>query len=464
MNWARHWRAPTKMILSSGLVIIALAVYAVIKRVDVRLTLLLAGAALGIFSGTLPAVVYKFFATLTDGKFIIPICSAMGFAYVLRKTQCDSHLVHFLTNPLRKLHFFLIPGAVFVAFFVNIPIISQTSVAVTVGAVLIPLLLAARISPETAGAALLLGASIGGELLNPGAPEFRTITSEATKLGLELDNSACAHAVLPLLVVHLTVTTGLFWLQSAKFENQAVNSDKIQTKIAEKIDEQQEKFRIDYFKVWVPFVPLALLIAVGKPLKLIRIPESWLASPKDEAGIFDSRLIGAAMIIGVLCAALASRKHAKELTGAFFEGAGYAFAHIISIIVAANCFGEGVKGIGLDKIIGAFVSHQPGALLPLSGFVPLGFGFVSGSGFAATQSLAGFFIVPGHELNLTPEQIGAVVSIGAAAGRTMSLVAAVTLMCSQLTETSPLRLVRRVAFPLAVGVAATIMVAMLRSG
>ncbi len=452
------------MILLGGLVIIALAVYAVIRRVDVRLALLLASFALGAISGTLPEVVHKFFATLTDGKFVIPLCTAMGFAYVLRHTECDQHLVHFLTNPLRRVQFLLIPGAVLVAFFVNIPIISQTSTAVTVGAVLVPLLLAARISPETAGATLLLGASIGGELLNPGAPEFRTITSEASKLGITLENSTCAHAVLPLLLIHVPIAIALFWWQSAKFEKGAKAPRDEQTIVAkaEKVDEQQEKFKIDYFKAAVPFVPLALLIALGKPWQLIHIPESWLLGDKDLPDIFDSRLIGATMIIGVLCAALASRKHTKELAGIFFDGAGYAYANVISIIVAATCFGEGVKSIGLDKVIGAFVTQQPGALLPLAGFLPLAFGFICGSGIASTQSLASFFIVPGFALHLAPEQIGAIVALGAAAGRTMSLVAAVTLMCSQLTNTSPVRLVRRVALPLLIGMAVTVVFAMLR--
>lgn len=451
------------MTLFGGIIIIALAVYAVIKRVDVRLTLLLAGVALGLVSGKLPDVIYKFFATLTDAKFIIPICTAMGFAYVLRYTECDRHLVHLLTNPLRRVQFLLIPGAVLVAFFVNIPIISQTSTAVTVGAVLVPLLLAARISPETAGAALLLGASIGGELLNPGAPEFRTITSEAGKLGLKLENSTCAHTVLPLLMVHLPVATALFWLQSIKFEKTWASTPSEKALKADEVDRQENNFKIDIFKALVPFVPLALLIAVGKPWQLITIPESWLLSDKDSSDVFDSRLIGATMIIGVLYAALAARHQAKELAVAFFEGAGYAYANVISIIVAATCFGAGVSGIGLDKVIGDFVTQQPGALLPLAGFVPLGFGFVSGSGMAATQSLANFFIVPGHALQLPPELTGAIVALGSAAGRTMSLVAAVTLMCSQLTETPPYRLVRRVAFPLMVGMAVTVIVAMIKA-
>jgi DcuC family C4-dicarboxylate transporter len=59
-----------------------------------------------------------------------------------------------------------------------------------------------------------------------------------------------------------------------------------------------------------------------------------------------------------------------------------------------------------------------------------------------------------------PLLVGAVVSLSAAAGRTMSPVAAVVLMCAALTETSPGDLVRRVALPLAAGVLALLLAAL----
>src|SRR5262245_6093488 len=163
------------MTLLLGLLVIAAAVYAIVRQVDVRLVLLLAALALGVVAGQPQQIVQKCLGTFVDEQFVVPICTAMGFAYVLRFTTCDQHLVHLLVRPLQRVRWLLIPGAVLVCFFVNVPIVSQTSTAVTVGAVMIPLLLAARISPVTVGAALLLGASIGGELLNPGAPELRTV-------------------------------------------------------------------------------------------------------------------------------------------------------------------------------------------------------------------------------------------------------------------------------------------------
>ena len=99
----------------------------------------------------------------------------MGFAYVLKLTRADQHLVRLLIGPIRSARFFLVPWIVLVGFIVNIPIISQTSTAVCLGPVVVPLMRAAGYSFATIGACLLLGASVGGELLNPGAPELLTV-------------------------------------------------------------------------------------------------------------------------------------------------------------------------------------------------------------------------------------------------------------------------------------------------
>jgi DcuC family C4-dicarboxylate transporter len=165
-----------------------------------------------------PALVLRtFLITMADEKFVIPLCCAMGFARVLAHTGCDKHLVQLLVRPLRRVRFLLLPGAVLVGFAVNIPVISQTSTAATVGPVLVPLLQASRVSPATSGAALLLGASVGGELLNPGAPEIRTVVGRPTRRRAPGQTAGrrgtdCVRRVLPLVLVQLAVATLVFWL------------------------------------------------------------------------------------------------------------------------------------------------------------------------------------------------------------------------------------------------------------
>lgn len=464
-----------------GLLVVAAAVFAVLRRVDVRLALLVAALVLGALAGKPAGIVQKFFETFTSQQFLVPICSAMGFAYALRHTGCDRDLVRLLSAPLRRWRNLLIPGAVLVGFTVNIPIISQASTVVAVGAVLAPLLLAAGISPITTGAALLLGASIGGELFNPGAPEFRTIVAESAKVGITVTGVQCSHAAALPNLFGLAIATLVFWWQSLRFEARLKPTREAMEAAEDAAEtDAEEATSPNLLRALVPLVPLALLFLTAPPLELLHVPHDWLVGGKEASAVlkdaakrladptmtsaapdpFDSRLIGAAMLIGVGIAALANRRTASGVVPAFFEGAGYALTNIVSIIVAATCFGEGVKLVGLSAAATQAIGLFPHALLPAAALLPLGFAFISGSGFASTQSLFGAFVGPTLAQGLPTEFVGAVVSLAGAAGRTMSPVAAVVLMCATMTGTPPGTLARRVAPPLLAGIAGVVLLAM----
>jgi DcuC family C4-dicarboxylate transporter len=429
------------------------------------------------------AIVQKFLATLADGKFVVPICTAMGFAYVLRFTECDQHLVQLLVKPLRRVRFLLIPGAVLVGFLVNIPVISQTSTAVAIGFVLIPLLLAARISPITAGAALLLGSSIGGELLNPGAPEYGTIAKELDNVNIAVTRTDVVSSTLPLDLAQLVVATAVFWLLSVRAETAHRRKQEALTGAATvptvaaapaAVVEDNPAFRVNLLKAAVPLLPLVLLFLTSKAFGVFSLPQEWLVSATEAAGLkgpeaqslFDTRLIGAAMLIGVAAAALttlgtaAGRRLTPGTAKAFFDGAGFAFAEIIAIIVAATCFAEGVKQVGVGALIGGVAGASPALLLPAAALLPMIFAAICGSGMAATQGMYGFFVEPSIAQNFNPVQVGSVVALATAVGRTLSPVAAVTLMSAKLTDTNPADLVRRVAIPALAGLAAALLLAM----
>ncbi len=466
---------PLRLIL--GLIVIALAVYGVVRKVDVRLVLIPAALALGTLAGQPAAIVQKFLATFADERYIVPICTAMGFAYVLRHTECDQHLVQLLVKPLRRVRVLVIPGAVLVGFLVNIPVISQTSTAVAIGFVLIPLLFAARISPITAGAALLLGSSVGGELLNPGAPEYGTVAKEmAERTTATVLRSDMVQRTLPLCLVQLLVGTAVFWGMSVRAEARWQREKAGEEPEAE-VPGAAGLFRVNLVKAAVPVLPLVLLFLTSKAFDVISLPQEWLVSASEVASLndaaaqrraydlFDTRLIGAAMLVGVVAAVLttlgrADRRLTLGTARAFFDGAGFAFAEIIAIIVAAACFAEGVKLVGVGALIGALVSASPATLLPAAGVLPMAFAAISGSGMAATQGVYGFFAGPALNQGLDPVHVGSVVSLAAAAGRTLSPVAAVTLMCAKLSGASPAELVKRVAFPLLAAVAAMLLLTM----
>jgi len=167
---------------------------------------------------------------------------------------------------------------------------------------------------------------------------------------------------------------------------------------------------------------------------------------------YSSRLIGMAMLVGVLAAVAVTPNKARDSVKEFFAGAGYGFANVVSLIVTANCFGKAIQAAGLARLLGDLIEQVPGLIHPLAAIVPLTFAAISGSGMASTQSLYGFFHDPAVALGLDPVAIGALVSVASAAGRTMSPVAAVVLMCAMLTGTNPFTLAKRVALPLLTGI------------
>jgi DcuC family C4-dicarboxylate transporter len=493
---------------------IAAAIVLVVKGWDVRLVLLCAalvsagaaeladatGARHG--AGALSAVVREFLATFSDEKFVVPICSALGFAYVLKHTGCERHLVLLLVKPLRCVRALLVPGVVLVGFLVNVPLVSQTSTAVCLGAVVVPLMRAAGYSMSTIGACLLLGTSVGGELLNPGAPELLTVF-RAT--GVSTTEQATRY-LPPLVFAQLAIATAVIWVMSAWWERNASRGPTPPTPVpaggesapgegetelspggsfsplpAERgvggvglggpgagvLDSESTPPRINLLKALVPLVPLALLFMTSLPekYKLFDVPDKWVMALRADGTrdpAYSTRLIGLAMLIGVAVAAVVTPNRARDCVKEFFTGAGYGFTNVVSLIVAAACFGKAIEGAGVARTLGALIEQVPGLMQPLACFVPLAFAALCGSGMASTKSLYGFFHDPAVRLGLDPVSVGALVSLGSAAGRTMSPVAAVVLMCGTLTGTNPLTLAKRVAVPLLVG--ATVVVLLRLAG
>ena len=382
------------------------AVVLVVKGWDVRLVLLSAAIVIAAAAGDVPAVVRQFLATFSNEKFVVPICTAMGFAYVLKHTGCEQHLVLLWVKPLRSVRWLLVPGVVVIGFLVNVPLVSQTSTAVCLGAVVVPLMRAAGYSMATIGACLLLGVSVGGELLNPGAPELLTVFS---KTGVSSTVQATEY-LPPLVFVQLGVATAVLWALSTRWER-ASRRDEAGTGAGDApaapeppaaSETEAGLPRVNILKALVPVVPIALLFATGLPAeyRLFDVPDAWVAAPAPDGArdpSYSSRLIGLAMVVGVLAAAAVTPSKARDCVKEFFVGAGYGFTNVVSLIVTATCFGKAIEAAGLSRALGELIERAPGMMQPLAAFVPLAFAAVSGSGMASTQSLYPFFPRPGGD-------------------------------------------------------------------
>jgi DcuC family C4-dicarboxylate transporter len=408
------------------LIVVAAAVYFMVRRFEVRLVLLASGLVLGLIAGR-PLLLFDTFARAMVAGMVGPICAAMGFAAVVSATGCDKHLVHLLLMPIRRVRPLMLPGGVMVAYLVNMAVSSQTSTAAAIGPILVPLLLAAGFSKEVAGAALLLGASFGGDLLNPGAQDVVAIASVASVAAPQL-----SARVIPASVAG-AITAALAFAFLNRRRDPAPEAE---------TSPGAEEFRVSILHALVPVIPIALLLlAYGGFAPLAFIIET---PPGDEWKPFSGSLpIVRAMLIGVMLALAVAHRDIQRLTRTMFTGIGEAYGTIISLTITAQCFGAGVAAVGLSAKL-LEMARAFGFLPLLAAGFPWALSLLSGSGSGPILTFAQTFL-PGLGPGDDAVRLAALACFGGAFGRTMSPVAAVVVYCSGLVAVSPIALIRRLA-------------------
>ena len=199
----------------------------------------------------------------------------------------------------------------------------------------------------------------------------------------------------------------------------------------------------------VPVLPLVLLftdasLGVFSPLRALEGPAKILA----------------AMLISIVLAGLISPRVGGQLATAFFEGAGYAYTNLISLLVAASTFAEGINRSGLIALIVKRLVGWPRATLAVSTITPWALAVVTGTGTPPAVSFMEFLVPVAASMHLEPVRLGTLAALGSNFGRTMSPVAPVVAMASKLAHEPPSSLIRQVALPLVIG-GATVLVATL---
>jgi DcuC family C4-dicarboxylate transporter len=401
-----------------------------IRRVDVRLVLLAAGLAMALLAGQPLAIADTFTRGMVTAM-VAPICASMGFAALMHATGCDRHLVHALLAPVQRLPWLVVPGGILAAYLVNAAVPSQSSTAAALGPILVPLLLASGRPPAVAGAALVLGASFGGDLMHPGAQDIQAVAGTTG-----LPAAPLSARVLPATVAGVLVATLVFTLLNRPriASPSSSHPDAVASQLV-----APPSLRLDPLRAAIPVVPVVLLLLAYAGWQPLR----WLITPpagQDWEPLEGALPVVRAMLIGALLATLVAWREVLTLTRAFFDGMGAAYASIISLTITAQCFGTGIAVIGMAGALLRLASETD-ALVPLAAGFPWALSMLSGSGSGPVLAFAQTFLVhvPAGE---EPVTLGALACLGGAFGRTMSPVSAVVVYGSGLVGVSPLVLVR----------------------
>lgn len=400
------------LMILGGIIIIS-TIYFLVKRYDSRMVLLISGILMALLAGKPMEAFNSFAKNMTEGGLIEAICSVMGFALVMKVTECDKHLINLVAKWLKKVPVLLIPGATLATFAINIALPSAAGVAAAVGAILIPLLMSAGIHPATAAAAVKSGTY--GSMLSPGLAHNTFVAKLAQTDVMTVIAVHFKADIVSVLIAATCVTIVAVMLKEQKgyvnSESASLTEDKIQPNVLYAI---------------VPTLPIAMLVLGA-------------------TGVVSAFKMGVpqAMLIGAIIAVVVTRKNPVEITKSFFDGMGTAYANIMGIVISAGVFVTGMKALGLvDAFIGALI--QSTAVVKMAAaFGPFILAIIAGSGDAAAFAFNEAVTPHANQFGLEIINMGSMASLGGALGRTMSPITGATIICAGIAGVNPIEVAKR---------------------
>ena len=184
-----------------------------------------------------------------------------------------------------------------------------------------------------------------------------------------------------------------FWILNTRREENRAGDAGHPVAVVE--TEPDERYRINLRKAMVPLLPILLLT-----LDAVFGPYVFTHQNEGPAKIL------AVMLIGIVAAGLTSLPLAGKIATVFFEGAGFAYTHVISLIVVASTFAEGVRLSGLISVATKVLVAWPGAAMIVATVAPWSLAIVAGTGIAPAIAIMEFFVPVAGTLGIDPVQLG----------------------------------------------------------
>lgn len=428
-----------------GIAVVLGTFWLIYKNYEARLVLFLSGmlmTLLGIsFGGStigFPQAIDAFVKQFVNGGLVPTYTTVMGFGYVMSYTKCADHLVNALVRPLAKVPMLVIPGAVVITWILNIVLPSAVGIAAAVGVLLIPALIALKVRPIMAAAAVFLGT--WGSVVSPGLmfnPQIADIAFKAGEIEAPDAMIVILEEFFPAFVGSLIAAVALAIL--AVIMKEGVGS---QNAVQVSQESQTEEFKVNYFYALVPILPLFLLVIASKQV-------GWLPS-----NVFT---VPCCMLIGTgvgLIVGLINKLNPGEVSKKFCRGCGDAFCEVALLIAAAAVFASGMKSIGLT---GALVDTMKGSESVAMASAVIGpwlMAIVCGSGNAAALAFNEVITPHAADFGMTVVQLGAVAQVAAGLGRTISPVAGGVIVIASIAGVNPIDICKRTFIPVCLALAA----------
>ena len=453
---------------AAAVVAVAVVIFMLIKKMDIKITLFLIGVALmfigmamgnGIavkdFASTgaawldpLKAIADQFKDTLSSAGFIILILG--GYSAYMSAIGANDITVGVLTKPIRHIKsvYLLVPVVFLLGNLLSLVIPSASNLAIILLATLFPVLTKAGMSPLTAAGIIATTATIvptplgsdnvaiAAELAN--TPQFAGLTTT--------DYVFRYHALVSVPTLLVIAVVHYFW---QKYMDKKAGRLPEPGELARQ--EQKEAaaggplFKTVY--AILPLLPILLLIAVFILQSAVGID---ITVSVEIATLFS-------FMVAIVCELVRKRKPKTVLdeTESFFKGMGGAMP-IVALLVAASVFVTGLKSIGLIQALqDAMAGIQGGGLgfvLPLilvllTALIVL----LSGSGTALFFAMVPLMVPLAAAAGINVLAVSVPMGLAGNLLRAVSPVAAVTVIVAGSVKRSPIEVVKRTSVPMIVG-------------
>jgi len=417
--------------LITSIIGIGAVVYLLVKKHETRLVLIVVGVALCLISLKPMEAFRAFAATMTTAGLIAAICSSMGFAYVMKHTRCDMHLVTLLTRPMRTVGLFAVPLTALMTFFINIAIPSAAGCAAAVGATMIPILIRSGVNPAMAGASVFMGTF--GVIASPGSSHNAFVANASGLTITEVIQSHFAYTLTAGVIGAVSLFFVALILKDFKRVSCEAKAVTLEPDPDKELGPVDQNGKVNLLFALAPLVPLVLLIAGASPLSDME-GWGWLNMAVPEA-----------MVIGAIYAILVTRANPSKVTEDFFSGMGYAYAMVMGIIIAASVFVAGLNATGAVDYAVDFLRDAT-HFVRIGGSVgPFVMAIIVGSGDAAAMAFNGAVLPHAEALGYSKVNLGMGAALSGALGRTMSPIAGAAIVCAGIAQVSPIKIAKRTA-------------------
>lgn len=395
-----------------GTIIVIVTVYYLFKDYDIRMTLIASGLLMAGIALDPLTVLDEFAQRMVTDSLIQAVCSVIGFAFVMRETRCESHLLQLISRRLKGFGFITIPAVTLITFGINSVLLSAANTTAAVGVIFVPLLIATGVHPAVAATAVLAGTF--GSMLSPLLPINSFVARvSGVDVGLVIEVQSLS-VVLAVSIAAACLTLIAIVRNEHKDYSAAPAEDEALTE------------KVNPLFVIIPVVPLVILVLGASGL----VPTLQMG-------------IAQAMLVGTLLGLVVTRTSPVTITTRFFDGMGAAYGNTMGIIIAVSVFVRGMKSIGLISFFITWLTTTP-ELARVGGVLgPFLLGIMSGSGDAAAFAFSEAVAPHAFHYGMETVNMGSMAAMAGALGRTMSPLAGAAIVCASIAQVNPLELAKR---------------------